>query len=78
MRRMPRTGAQISVAGLLGVVACVALNIWLFRFGPLLGIIGLNVTKHVVIAWLCQVLGVGRRKSPVPANASSQLDPPSS
>jgi hypothetical protein len=69
---MERPGIQISVAMLLGVIACVALNIWLFRFGPLLGIVGLNLTKHVVIAWLCQVLGVDRRKSPTtqPAPAS--------
>jgi hypothetical protein len=50
----------MSVAGLLGVVACVALNVWLFRLGPLLGILGLNITKHVVIAYLCLHLGVNR------------------
>jgi hypothetical protein len=50
------------VAGLLGLVACAALNIWLFRVSVLAGIIGLNVTKHVVIAYLCQVLGVNRRR----------------
>ena len=47
-------------------VACVALNIWLFRLGALWGILGLNVTKHVVIALLRQNLGVDRA---VPAGA---------
>src|SRR5258708_18615749 len=40
---MERPGFQLSVAGLLGVVACIAFNIWLFRLGALWGIIGLNV-----------------------------------
>ena len=57
----------MSLAGMLGVVACVAFNIWLFRVGPLVGILGLNVTKHVVIAYLCQVVGVNRRAKAVPA-----------
>lgn len=64
---MERPGLQLSVATMLLVVACVAFNLWLFRLGPLLGIIGLNVTKHVVIAWLCQVLGVDRRRNRTPA-----------
>jgi hypothetical protein len=59
---MERSRFQFSMASLLGVVACVALNIWLFRVGPLLGILGLNVSKHVIIAYLCQVLGVDRRR----------------
>ena len=45
------------------VVACIALNIWLFRLGVLWGILGLNVTKHVVIAYLCQIIGVDRREA---------------
>lgn len=68
---MERPGLQLSVATMLLVVACVAFNLWLFRLGPLLGIIGLNVTKHVVIAWLCQVLGVDRRRKG--AEAASTL-----
>ncbi len=72
MAAMERPAFQVTVAAMLGVVACVALNIWLFRLGVLLGIIGLNVSKHLLIAYLCQVLGVGRRRrraalSPVPA-----------
>lgn len=60
---MERPRLQLSVAMMLLLVACIAFNIWLFRFGPLLGIIGLNVTKHVATAWLCQVLGVDRRRN---------------
>jgi hypothetical protein len=51
----------MTVGAMLGVVACIALNFWLFRLGVLWGILGLNVTKHVVIAYLCQILGVDRR-----------------
>ncbi len=60
---MERSAFQLTVASLLGLVACIALNLWLFQFGPLLGIIGLNITKHLIIAYLCQVLGVNRRRS---------------
>jgi hypothetical protein len=59
---MDRPGFQITVAMMLGLVACVALNFWLFRVGVFWGILGLNVTKHVAIAYLCQVLGVDRRR----------------
>jgi hypothetical protein len=58
---MERPAFQLKIVSLLGVVACVALNLWLFRLGVLWGIVGLNVSKHVVIAYLCQVLGVDRR-----------------
>jgi hypothetical protein len=62
---MARRGLQISVRSLLALVACVAVNIWCFKVSAILGIVGLNVTKHVVIAQLCQALGVNRR---VPAS----------
>jgi hypothetical protein len=65
---MERPTLQMTVAAMLGLVACVALNFWLFRLGALWGIVGLNVTKHVAIAYLCQVLGVDRRP---PAQAPS-------
>ncbi len=58
---------QLSIAGFLLLVACVALNIWLFRVGILAGIVGLNITKHLVIAWLCKALGVDRRHAATPA-----------
>ncbi len=61
---MERPTFQLSIAALLGLVACVALNFWLFRLGALWGILGLNVTKHVAIAYLCQILGVDRLEKP--------------
>ena len=69
---MERPSLQLSVTSLLGLVACVALNIWLFRLGPLLGILGLNISKHVIIAYVCKVVGVDKhrrraRVEPVPA-----------
>lgn len=68
---MERPSLQLSVTSLLGLVACVALNIWLFRLGPLLGILGLNISKHVIIAYVCKVAGVDKdrrrtRVEPVP------------
>jgi len=59
---MERPILQMTVASMLGLVACVALNFWLFRVGVFWGILGLNVTKHVAIAYLCEVLGVDRRR----------------
>jgi hypothetical protein len=57
----------MSLTTLLALVACIALNLWLFRLGALWGILGLNVTKHVTIAYLCQFLGVDRpTRSPAP------------
>jgi len=64
---MERPILQMTVASMLGLVACIALNFWLFRVGIFWGILGLNVTKHVAIAYLCEVLGVDRRR-PVPAS----------
>jgi hypothetical protein len=68
---MERPILQISVATMLGLVACIALNFWLFRIGVFWGIVGLNVTKHVMIAYLCGALGVDRRQPAIstPARA---------
>jgi hypothetical protein len=60
---MERATFQMTVGAMLAVVACIALNFWLFRLGVFWGIVGLNVTKHVVIAYVCQVIGVDRRPS---------------
>jgi hypothetical protein len=57
---MGRSSLQFSVAAMLGLVACLAVNLWLFRVGILWGLVGLNVTKHVGVAVLCQMLGVNR------------------
>jgi len=72
---MERSSFQLSIAALLGLVACIALNIWLFRLGVLWGILGLNVTKHVAIAYLCQVLGVDRPAQPLPAGPPAHQAP---
>ena len=61
MDPMERATFQMTVGAMLATVACIALNFWLFRLGVFWGILGLNVTKHVVIAYLCQVIGVDRR-----------------
>src|SRR5262245_60884749 len=76
MADMDRPRLQLSVAGLLGLVACVALNAWLFRLGPLLGILGLNVSKHVLIAYLCRASGVDRRGVPAGAPIAPAIIPP--
>lgn len=60
---MEKASFQMSVAAMLGLVACIAFNFWLFRIGPFWGIVGLNLTKHVAIAYLCQVLGVDRKRA---------------
>jgi hypothetical protein len=62
MMLMQRTGLQFSLLSMLGLVACVAVNIWLFQCHVLAGIVGLNVTKHIVIAYLCQIIGVDKKK----------------
>ena len=67
---MERSSFQLSITGLLALVACIAVNFWLFRLGALWGILGLNVTKHVAIAYLCQSLGVDRTPAAQPAHAS--------
>jgi hypothetical protein len=72
---MERPNLQMTVATMLGLVACIALNFWLFRLGIFWGILGLNVTKHVAIAYLCQVLGVDRRR-PAPAPSVIPAHPP--
>ena len=52
---------RLTVAKMLGLVAGVAVHIWLFRLGVLWGIVGLSITKHLLVAYLCQILGVDRR-----------------
>jgi hypothetical protein len=62
---------RLRLATMLVLVACVALNIWLFRVGVFWGILGLNVTKHVAIAQLCHAVGLNR----TPGNSSVGHDP---
>jgi hypothetical protein len=72
---MERPAFQVSVTALLGLIACIALNFWLFRLGALWGILGLNVTKHVAIACLCQNLGVDRDLQPEPKKKVHKSSP---
>lgn len=72
---MDRHAIQISLTGMLGLVACVAVNIWLFRVSALLGIIGLNVSKHLIIAYLCKVIGLDKRRG-APGAPAPQARPP--
>jgi hypothetical protein len=72
---MERPTLQMTVASMLGVVACIAVNFWLFRLGVFWGILGLNLTKHVAIAYLCQVVGVDRHR-PAQAPAVVPARPP--
>ncbi len=62
---MTRPNLQISVRGMIAIVACVATNFWLFRVGFLFGLLGLNVTKHVLTAYLCHSVGLDRREAVV-------------
>jgi hypothetical protein len=57
---MQTRGLQMSLATLLMVVACIALNLWFFRLHVVLGLISLNISKHVLVAGLCRALGVNR------------------
>jgi hypothetical protein len=58
------------VAAMLGLVACLALNFWLFRVGFVWGLIGLNITKHVGVAVLCQAIGVNQQASLAPSRSA--------
>ena len=60
---MKTKGMQISLTTMILLVACVAGNLWLFRQGVLWGILGLNVSKHVLTAYLCKYLGVNATSS---------------
>ncbi len=60
---MGRTSMQFRLVGMIGLVAALAVNFWLFRIGILWGILGLNVLKHVATAFLCHQMGVDRQRS---------------
>ena len=61
---MNRRSSQFSLTFLMLLIACIAINLWLFRQGSLWGIIGLNISKHLLIAYLCRNLGVNRMVDP--------------
>jgi hypothetical protein len=60
---MQTRGLQMSLATLLVIVAGVALNFWFFRVNVVLGLVSLNISKHVLVAGLCRAVGVNRRES---------------
>jgi hypothetical protein len=66
---MEQSPFRLTVAMLLGLIACIAVNIWLFRLGVLWGILGLNVSKHFAVAYLCEVLGGNKRRAEAPRTA---------
>lgn len=51
---------RITTKLLLGLVVVSAVHAWLFRQGVLVGIVGLAVSKHLAIAWICRATGVDR------------------
>jgi hypothetical protein len=71
---MDRSRLQWSLTAFLAIVASCALNFWLFRLGVLWGLLGLSLSKHVLVAWLCQTLGVDR-KNPESTQATPALSP---
>jgi hypothetical protein len=73
---MERRGLTFSVASLLGLVACVAVNLWCFRVHVMLGLVAINITKHVIIAQLCQALGVNRKTATLPTASPVPATPP--
>ena len=62
------------VVGLTVLLACVALNVWVFRFGILYGLVGLNLTKHVGVAVLCQAVGA-HQGTPAPSRRRTCFQP---
>lgn len=44
---------QIRVTTMMILVAGIAVNCWLFQYGTLVGLFGLYLTKHVLVAWIC-------------------------
>ena len=71
MRFMKRADRSNLVVGMLGLTACVLLNVWVFRYGILVGLVGLNLTKHVGVAVLCQAVGVNQGVPTAPRRRTS-------
>lgn len=63
IKGMEQSRLQWTLSASIAVVATCALNFWLFRQGVLWGLLGLSVTKHVLVAWLCHALGLDRTTS---------------
>jgi hypothetical protein len=67
---MRTRGLQMSLATLLVLVACVALNFWFFRVHVFLGLVSLNISKHILVAGICRAVGVNRREDIEPCASS--------
>ena len=50
---MGRGRFQFGLRALMIGVAIVAVDCWLFTVGPLAAIVGMVVSKHVLVAYLC-------------------------
>jgi hypothetical protein len=74
----PTAKPQISLTMMLALVACIAVNFWLFRVGIFWGMIALYITKHVVIAAFCQMVGLNREPDVVPVPEKIGRGEPSS
>ncbi len=72
-------GVQIRVTTMMLLVAGIAVNCWLFQYGTLVGLFGLYVTKHVLVAWVCKASNpsIGPRAQPAAAPGVTALPPPS-
>ena len=76
---MKTPAMQMTLSAWLILTAAVAVHIWLFQQSVLWGFIGLALTKHVVIAYLCHILGVDKDISsttPSPALNGPHAAPP--
>jgi hypothetical protein len=59
---------------MLGRIAGIAVILWLFRLDVFWGILGRNVARQVVVDYLCQVLGIERRR-PIETTRIVLLEP---
>ncbi len=75
---MDHARVQLSLASMLLLVALCAVNFWLFRLGIIWGLLGLSVTKHLVIAFLCHAVGLNRKNEARAVAESRPLPEPSS
>jgi hypothetical protein len=67
----------MSLATLLVIVGCAALNFWFFRVHLVLGLVSLNISKHVLVAGLCRAVGVNRLEAVENSSITPiQDDPP--
>lgn len=66
---------RFSLTMTMGLIAGIAVNLWLFRLGLFWGIIGLSIFKHVLIAYLCEAVGVDRNAGSSTVAAAIPVNP---